>query len=544
MRSINYLNNLITNVKTFYEIFNQQDTTTKAIFVNQIGYDSDKPKFATATNFKTGSIFYLKKASDNSIVYSGTVNKQKINFTNFTNNTDDEFYLQVDKKVSYAFKVKENLIFETSIPVAMLFMEMSRTDPVLSSATSTGIAWRDSHQFSFEVNSLVMLYMSNPSYYESLPYNVYRCSECEYEELQTQNEPNIIWLIKYAVTKYYKWATEKDIQLHAFIKGQIAYFLYLYPYIKQYVTEEFYNTIRDFTISIWSVETCNKSWYNETVTHNLFTTESVIGTVKGANPPGYSIVPNLMMYEVLKRDGLEGYQDYFDAAYNSCKWIIDSVDFNDPQTTKGQRMNEYITMTSLTYFYEMYTQECPSGLFDKIKQWANIMISRSNNIWDYRQYRTKGDISGSTETTWVNDYTGTGGLGNQPGNVLGFPAICYSIIRIIDDENIKQRLKEMAVAHFDHGYGRNPHSMHFSNKATSQFDGADNDWGKRMNGVGDLSWVTGVLDGSPKEASYPFDPSADLGYSEGWVAFNTAWNMSLAYLCAENNEINKIGIFN
>ena len=250
MRSMNYLNNLITNIKIFSEVFNQQDTTTKAIFVNQIGYDSDKPKFATATNFKTGSTFYLKKASDKSIVYSGTVNKQKINFTNFTNNTDDEFYLQVDNKVSCPFKVKENLIFETSIPVAMLFMEMSRTDPVLSSATSTGIAWRDSHQFSFEVNSLVMLYMSNPSYYESLPYNVYRCSECEYEELQTQNEPNIIWLIKYAVTKYYKWATEKDIQLHAFIKGQIAYFLYLYPYIKQYVTEEFYNTIRDFTISI------------------------------------------------------------------------------------------------------------------------------------------------------------------------------------------------------------------------------------------------------------------------------------------------------
>ena len=99
MRSMNYLNNLITNVKISSEVFNQQDTTTKAIFVNQIGYDSDKPKFATATNFKTGSTFYLKKASDKSIVYSGTVNKQKINFTNFTNNTDDEFYLQVDNKV-------------------------------------------------------------------------------------------------------------------------------------------------------------------------------------------------------------------------------------------------------------------------------------------------------------------------------------------------------------------------------------------------------------------------------------------------------------
>ena len=78
------------------------------------------------------------------------------------------------------------------------------------------------------------------------------------------------------------------------------------------------------------------------LTHNLFITESVVGTVKGACPPGYSIVPNLLMYEVLKRDGLDGYQDYFDAAYNSCKWVVESVDLDDPASTKGQRMNEYI----------------------------------------------------------------------------------------------------------------------------------------------------------------------------------------------------------
>ena len=38
----------------------------------------------------------------------------------------------------------------------------------------------------------------------------------------------------------------------------------------------------------------------------------------------------------------EGYQQYFDAAYNTCKWIIDSVDLDKPESTKGQRMNEYI----------------------------------------------------------------------------------------------------------------------------------------------------------------------------------------------------------
>ena len=76
-------------------------------------------------------------------------------------------------------------------------------------------------------------------------------------------------------------------------------------------------------------------------------------------------------------------------------------------------------------------------------------------------------------------------------------------------------------------------------------DGAIAGWVERyQGGLGNLGYVVGVLDGSPKEASYPYNKDGNTGYTEGWVAFNTAWNMSLAYLCAENNEINKIGIFN
>ncbi len=384
--------------------------------------------------------------------------------------------------------------------------------------------------------------MSNPDIFENMPRDIYKIEKCEYLDLRVQNEPNIIWLIKFGVTRYYTWATEKGIKLHAFIKGQLAYFLYLYPHISKYVSREFYETIRDFTIQQWSVEDCNKSWYEECVTHNLFTTESKVGTVKGANPAGYSIVPNLMMYEVLKRDNIEGYQQHFDSAYNSCKWIIDNVDLDDPANTKGQRMNEYITITSLTYFYEMYPDKCPDGLYVAINRLADVLISRSNNLWDYRQYRTKGDLSGATYTTWVNDYTGTGGLNNQPGNIAGLCGCFLSMSRVISDKTKSKKLKQLAISQIDHVYGRNPYGRHFCYNAVNEFDGAKLGWMKRYKGgLGNLEYCVGVLDGSPKEESYDFKEDANEGYVEGWVAFNTAWNMSLAYLNAENNI--GIGLF-
>lgn len=516
------------------EVFEQQNTTRQTLYVNQCGYDSDKSKRFTATNIRSGTEFNLKKKDTDEIVYTGSINNQIGDFSDFTNNTDEEFYIECNTKKSYSFKIKDNYIQNLSFPLALKFMEMSRQD-TFDVGGSTGYAWRDGHQFSFELNSLVMMYMSNPSYFENLPRDVYKVNECEYTELQVQNEPNIIWLIKFGVMRYYKWATENDVQLHAMIKGQLAYFLYLYPHITDYVTQEFYEQIRDFTIQQWTVATCNKEWYNETPQHNLLDTESTIGTTKGANPPGYSIVPNLLMYEVCKRDGLD-YNAYLTSAYNTCKWIVDEVDFNIPLNTKGQRMNEYITITSLAYFYEMYPTLCPDGLYNKLYNLSQLYISRSNNMWDFRQYQTEGDLSGANSTIWTNDATVGTGICNEPGNIAGFPAVAYSLIRVIEDADICKRLKELAVSHIDNMFGRNPTGRHFCYAAVDEFDGADFSWIERyQGGYGNLGYCIGVLDGSPKEANYPYDPYGDTGYTEGWVAFNTAWNTSLAYLEGEKH---------
>ena len=221
-------------------------------------------------------------------------------------------------------------------------------------------------------------------------------------------------------------------------------------------------------------------------------------------------------------------------------WLVNKVDLGNPAYTKGQRMSEYITMTSLCQAYEMYPNLCPSGIYKQIERVADVFISRSNNLWDLRQYSTIGDITNSPKTVWTG-----GGTMNEPGNVAGFPGVCYAMARIIKDEAKVLRLKELAIAHIDNVFGRNPYGRHFGFDAAKEIEGVDLGWFKKHEGgFGDLGNVYGRIDGSPKETAYPYNPGADYGYTEGWVAFNTAWNTSLAYLCGEDKSIHDgLGIF-
>lgn len=524
---------------------NENQVSTVAWYVNQIGYDTDKDKRATLTNGERGSTFTLHRLADDFVVYTGTIKNQIADFTDFT--TEGEYYLQCGDVKSYDFKIAKNRIWNVAALPALDFMAQSRSDTFCVGANHIG--WRDSHQFSFELNGLVMQYMSNPSYYKGLPYNIYHVAECEYPELQTQNEPDIIWLIKFGIMRYYKWNTEKAVTLHALVKGQVAYFLYLYPHISEYVDTEWYATIRDWIIGLWNAENCNTLWFEVDggINHNLFATQEKIGTEKGQLPPGYAIVPNLMMHEVAKRDGLTNANDFLVAAFNNMVWLVDTVDLRLPQYTKGQRMSEIQGIHALTYFYEMYPDICPEGTYRKILTLAKTLISRSSNLWDFRQYRTSGDLSGSTTTAWC------GGM-NEPGNVAGFVGVAYSLARVIKDEVVAKRLRQIAVAHADNVFGRNPTGRCFGVNATTEYDGAKLGWFHKFAdnsgiedpdyvGPGVLHDVVGCLDGSPKSENYPYEPDY-VGYTEGWVAFNSAWNMALAYLSGENAEITDgIGIF-
>jgi hypothetical protein len=256
--------------------------------------------------------------------------------------------------------------------------------------------------------------------------------------------------------------------------------------------------------------------------HNLLALKTKLGTTKGELPPGHSVMPNLLMYEVARRDGLPGANAHIDAARRQVDWIVKNLDWEDPLTTKGQRLSEHITMTSLAAFQQLHPHKVP-GLRRKIQDWARVMVRRSENMWDFRKLTDDGQWtpSGAKKTMW-----------NEVGNVVGFPAALLAAAPFVDDRATKKRLHELAWSHMDNCFGRNPCGRHFSYDAPREVEGVEFGWySYHKGGIGQLAGARFVLDGARKHVHYPYHPEkGNYGWSEGWVNFNTAFNHSLAYM--------------
>ncbi|MCC5928663.1 MAG: discoidin domain-containing protein [Cyclobacteriaceae bacterium] len=516
------------------------------VFVNQVGYDSYKHKGFTAPRASDGSTFTLVGKEDEKVYFTGTITSNKGDFSAFRPTDVREYVIQVQdggfKSQSVPFTIAPNIMALVSYPAAMDFMvdvrcwfgDARNYNPTDQSADCPhlGVAWRDSHQFSFEIPSLLNMYFANPAAFsvDRMP------PQGSYLGLRHElppNTPEIVRLIYWAVDIYLRGEVN-----HTLLKQQLAWFVYAYPWLEEYIPRSVYEEARDYVFGIWGNDQINRwQWHDIDHHGNLFEIYTHYGTGKGQLPPGHNIIPNLMMYEVAKREGRNDAERYFKVAFDQTKWIIDQIDWNDPATTKGQRQGEHVTLTSLVYFLSQYPKSHPKGLMEKIESWARVALSRSDNMWDYRKYSDeKWVIPGIfTEGQFSNVPTGF----NEPGNIAGFPAPALAAASVINNEMLKNRMEVLAVSHIDHVFGRNPTGRHFCFDALIDFPGADLGWFQEyLGGAGLLQQARGVLDGSPKETTYPYNPQAgDPGHTEGWVTFNTAWNTALAYAASYDTKI-------
>ena len=517
------------------------------VFVNQVGYDLNRPKRFTAPLATDGTPFRIVSSEDNTALFEGEIEGRVGDFTDFRPESSETYVVEVrgDSSTgrSVPFWVSPGLIERVSYPPAVNFMVDVRCwfgdsrayRPSDSSANCPylGVAWRDSHQFSFEIPSLLNLYFANPAAFATDRMPVQGMYLGLSEKLPTAT-PEIVRLIHWAVDIYLRGEVN-----HTLLKEQLAYFLYAYPHLEEYIPRSVYDEACDYLFTIWENEEINRwQWYDIEHSGNLLSVYDFIGTGKGQFPPGHSIVPNLMMHEVAKREGRSDHKRYFRAAFAQTEWLLNNLDWNDPRTTKGQRQGEHVTITALTYFLKNYPEKAPAGIAEKIEAWADVMISRSDNPWDYRRYSDDKWIIPS-----INPGAGFGEASvmgfNEVGNIVGFAAPVFAAIPYVKNEKQQQRLEEMAIAYVDHVFGRNPTGRHFSFDATTDFAGVELGWYKELpGGAGMLQTARGVLNGSPKETTYPYDPYAgDPGHTEGWVTFNTAWNTGLAYLSSSSTVV-------
>lgn len=513
------------------------------VIINQTGYDLGGPKRFTAPHADDGDAFEVVDADD-AVVFSGTVEGQIGDFTAFDPASTGPFRILVHGAAgegdSYEFGIGANWTERISYDNAIAFMSDVRCfygelegQPLngTDQFCTRGLGWRDSHQMSFELSSLVDLYTANPG-----PIAAIRMPDAVYTGLQyptADGSPEIARLIAWGAEIYLRGQYD-----HALIKEQLASFLWAYPMLSEWIPQDLYDDVRDYLFPIWTKASYSRyAWHDYTPhTADLTQVYTQIGTGKGEFPPGHSVVPNLRLAEVAEREGRTDADLYRDAALAQAAWLVDNVDLHDPLTTKGQRQGEYLLMTALaTLAAEVPASELPAGLGAFATEWAEVAIERSANMWDFRRY--------SDDRWTIPSFTGGSSEDpNESGNVLGFPAAALAATTLITDEATNARLVEIAQAHVDDVFGRNPTgraAQYRINDPELGFEGLDLGWfSEYQGGYGLLQGSHGVFDGSPKNGHYPFNTSvANIGHTEGWVTFNTAWLESLAWRAYTSTEV-------
>lgn len=501
------------------------------IYLNQSGFNLRKPKRFTAPNLADGTPFAVHKSSGGPALYEGTINKHLGDFSSFDPAESGEYIVKAGGISSVPFAIEpwrfERVVYQPAID----FMVDSRHYAGNYKTKCGGsFGWRDDHHFAFELRTLVPQYLSNPAVYERMPKQITypKPKRGLWGALTPYNEdaPDIVKLIHWGAD-----FTVSQKLTHQFLKGELAYFLYAWPWLKRWLPQQNYDAVLKFAKLTWDQPKVDRKYpYDTSVEHNLFALKTKLGTAKGELPPGHSIMPNLMMYLVCKRDKLPNAETYFKAAHRQTEWIVKNLDWENPETTKGQRMSEHVTMTSLATFLQLCPDRAPTGLRKKIQDWAKVVVRRSDNMWDFRKLTDSGQWtpSGKKRTMW-----------NEPGNVVGLPACLLAAAPFIDDANVKARLNELVWSHVDNCFGRNPCGRHFSYDAPRELQGVEHGWySYHKGGIGKLADARFVLDGAPKHVHYPYHPEKrNYGWTEGWVNFNTAFNLSLAYMAKADTEL-------
>lgn len=524
-------------------------TAAQPVLLNQSGFNLGEPKRFTAPLAEDGAAFAVTDASG-TVRHRGTVRGGVGDFTAFDPPDTGDFVVTVEGAAgtgtSVPFGIGAYWIDRVSYQRAIEFMTGTRcyfgdftrfadgpgliSDEYGHRECMKAVTWRDGAHYSREIQTLVDLYLANPSAFERID-----VEGAGYEGLPVilpEDTPEIVRLIHWGVELLLA-ADVNEPQL----KEQLASFVYAYPQLAEYIPEDVYERARDHLFATWGDPAGDRYYWQAFTPHtgDLFQTYTEVGTGKGELAPGHSVWPNAMMYEVALREGRDDADRFLGAARDQAAWLVDHLDLADPRVTKGQRQSEYVLVTGLAQFADSYPEHAPEGTEDFVRAWAEVAIGRSENPWDFRRY--------SDERWTIPAFTGGGADDpNETGNVAGFAAPALAAARLLGDDPLADRLRELATAHVDNIFGRNPTGRHASYDAPSEqdgFEGVERGWfSEYQGGAGLLENEPGVLDGSPKNGHYPFNPEVgNIGHTEGWVAFNTAWNASLAWRAADQTSL-------
>lgn len=524
-------------------------TDTHWVCVNQIAYNSGAPKRFTVPTAVGNLPFEVVDKASGKTLFRGRLHDGTGDFTAFEPQDvpGREYFIRVKGGglkvgVSHPFEIGRHAIQRMSYEPAVWFMNDCRSVVGSHNSGYGGCAWRDGAYYTYEVPSMVMMYLSDPVYFNRMPAELDWQAErtkvltpefkitqerADRDALTTAQNyylllppplrngvPDLVQDIRFGTGWIMLDPITVDIssggdpageRMHAQTVEQLAWFLYAWPMLKTYVGEDFYRLALQDALLWWERA-------------GLFNVIEEIGTGKGRNAPAHSVMPNLMMYEVALRECPASARRFLDAAVAQAEWAVKNLDWENPLHTKGQRMSEHKTVTGLVHLLLNYPEYAPDGLREKLHALARRYASMSENMWDFRRF----DLDEHWTIPGFND----------AGNVIGFPACAFAVAMTLEPGSLRDRIVQLAYAAYDNIYGRNPLNAHAANHPELGFRGVEKGWPYHYqnNVTARLEITRGTLASLPGSEMYPFNPKGRPRHPEGWVAYNAAWNTSLAFL--------------
>lgn len=541
------------------------DRTQHLAVVNQVGYQTAWPKRFTAPLSDDGATFTVRFKDDAKPLFSGVIKDHVGDFSDFRPADDTREYVvtvtggSLGSFTSDPFAIRAELWREQFWPAAIDFMVDSRSVTGTHASAYGGTPWRDGTYYDFVIPSLILLHLADPALVEARPRQVDWEAERKritapdfafkgganstgvmdtvkryYAELEPPkaDAPDTVklvhWGLGYNLLKPVQHDPSGDplkARIHGQMVEQFAWLLWAWPQLKldRWLPASFHGRCAAFVKEHW--ESCGlfgidprwkaASWVS--LDFDLTKGVNYPHPYKARCAPGHAIVPNLLMHEVASRTQDPMADRYLKAATEQATWIVANLDVRDPRATKGQRMSEHRTVPSLVWMLQNHPQAAPKGLREWITAWSRVAIERSANMWDFRRF--------DLDKHWSLPSA------NESGNLAGFPACALAASWVVDDPAIVQRLRQIAVAQFDNLFGRNPMLAANPNHKHKGFPLVERDWPSKFPN-GKCAWLElcrGAICASPGSEMYPFNPDGKFRHSEGWVNFNAAWNVSLAW---------------
>lgn len=534
---------------------------------NQVGFETAAPKRFSAPRTPDGSRFVVRRVGDPATdLFSGVIRWGVGDFTDFQPADSADDYVLVlrspalETTTGDPFAIRRNLWQEQFWPAALDFMMDIRSVVGTHPSATGGTPWRDGAYYDFAAPSLLLLHAADPAYHAARPRQIdwaadrarvldpafaydataresagsLEAARAYYREFEPPHPdaPDAIKLVHWAYGFLLLKPQSRDPsqdplpeQIHGQTIEQFAYLLHAWPQLDRWLPASFYTRCRDFAFAQWRERGCLEVpalWEPAT----YLTVDDLLGPnpmggflhpFKGRHAPGHSIQPNLLMYEVARREGRADAEDYLRAAIRQTEWLIATLDWADPRTTKGHRMSEFKTITGLVWFLQHHPAHAPAGLAAKIEAWAHVAVDRSRNFWDFRRYERVGH--------WSIPKL------NEPGNLAGFTAAALAAARVVPDPVLRARLGVLAVAQMDALFGRNPVLAAAAGFPAQGFPLVERGWPVhyKYDTTARIETTRGALCASAGSEKYPFSPEAPYRHAEGWVNFNATWNVALAY---------------